>query len=95
MAGVEETDGEIRGRTIVNVRAMTQQEIYMLNWDEYAGMEGDAVVIELDDGRLLIPSRDAELNGGGQLLQFVPSDHPLDQPDGFIVLHMFAERNDQ
>tara|TARA_B100000131_G_scaffold261181_1_gene257241 strand:+ start:990 stop:1277 length:288 start_codon:yes stop_codon:yes gene_type:complete len=95
MDDVSQIDSEIVGRTIVAVRAMTQHEIYMLNWDEYAGMEGDAVVIELDNGALLVPSRDAELNGGGQLLQFVPSDHPDDQPDGFIILHMFAERNDQ
>ena len=74
---------------------MTQHEIYVFGWDEYVGMQGDAVVIELDNGALLVPSRDAELNGGGQMMQVVPSDNPEDQPEGVILLHLLVEGDDQ
>lgn len=69
----------LKGREIVDVRSMDRDDLYQFGWDEYKGMEGDAVVIELDDGSLLVPSRDAELNGGGHLVHAVPFvDHPED-----------------
>ena len=61
----------LKGREIVDVRSMSVDEIWQFGWDEYKGMEGDAVVIELDDGSLLVPSRDAELNGGGHLVHAI------------------------
>lgn len=74
----------LKGRKIVNVRSMYRAELVEFGWNEdfadgcfYRGVEGDAVVIELDDGSLLVPSRDAELNGGGHLVHAVPFvDHP-------------------
>mgnify|MGYP003634471398 CR=1 FL=1 len=95
MNEIEDLDLDLLGRTIVGVRSMTQHEIYVFGWDEYVGMQGDAVVIELDNGALLVPSRDAELNGGGQMMQVVPSDNPEDQPEGVILLHLLVEGDDQ
>ncbi|MGI9459016.1 MAG: hypothetical protein ACR2NF_03370 [Pirellulales bacterium] len=95
MNEIEDLDLDLIGRTIVGVRSMTQHEIYVFGWDEYVGMQGDAVVIELDNGALLVPSRDAELNGGGQMMQVVPSDNPEDQPEGVILLHLLVEGDDQ
>jgi len=69
----------LKGREIVDVRPMDRGDLFEFGWDECKGMEGDAVVIELDDGSLLVPSRDAELNGGGHLVHAVPFvDHPED-----------------
>ena len=66
--------GLLVGCTVKDVRPMTEEEIWFFGWDEYKGMEGDAVVVELDDGSLLVPSRDAELNGGGHLVRAVPRE---------------------
>jgi hypothetical protein len=88
-------EGEIVGCKIVAVRPMTNHEIWVFGWDEYKGMKGDAIVIELDNGALLVPSRDAELNGGGQMMQAVPTDNPDDQPEGMILLHMFVQGDDR
>ena len=63
---------EMIGRTVKNVRPLNEAELMHFGWDEYPGMEGDAVVVEFDDGSLLVPSCDAELNGGGHLVHAVP-----------------------
>jgi len=49
------------GRKIVNVRWMDDQEVEDMDWYK------SAVVIELDDGTLLFPSRDDEGNDAGSL----------------------------
>jgi len=77
------------GCTIKMVRPMTEQEIWFFGWDEYKGMEGDAVVVELDDGSLLVPSRDAELNGGGHLVRAVPRED--DNTQTLDLLGMFIK----
>jgi len=70
---------ELVGRTVKSVRPLDKDDLFQFGWDEYPGMEGDAVVVELDDGSLLVPSCDAELNGGGHLVHAVPFvDHPED-----------------
>lgn len=52
---------KLEGRKIVNVRWMDDQEVEDMGW------YGSAVVIELDDGTLLFPSRDDEGNDAGSL----------------------------
>ena len=49
------------GRTIVRVRYLQDEEMADDWWSR-------ALVIELDDGSLLLPSRDNEGNDGGALL---------------------------
>jgi hypothetical protein len=51
----------LKGRKIVNVRWMDDQEVEDMGW------YGSAVVIQLDDGTLLFPSRDDEGNDAGSL----------------------------
>lgn len=49
------------GRKIVAVRYMSQEEIESLGWDNRA------LVLQLDDGNLIFPSRDDEGNDAGAL----------------------------
>jgi len=49
------------GRTIKKVRYLTEAEVKGLGWYE------SSLVMELDDGTLVFPSRDDEGNGGGAL----------------------------
>lgn len=49
------------GRKIVNVRYLTELERNDLGW------YSRCVVIQLDDGNLIYPSRDDEGNGAGSL----------------------------
>ena len=49
------------GRTITNVRRLTQDE---LEYEYWQGGES-CLVLELDDGSVLYPSRDPEGNGPG------------------------------
>jgi hypothetical protein len=49
------------GRTIVKARYMTDEE------QEYFGWYSKSIVIELDNGDLLFPSRDDEGNDAGAL----------------------------
>ena len=56
---------EVEGRKIIKVREMTQPELNAEYWDN--GMSDPVVVLELDDGSKLFPSRDYEGNGGGAL----------------------------
>jgi len=50
------------GRRIVAVRYLSEREVQQLGWDS------SAVVIELDNGEWLWPSRDDEGNDAGVLL---------------------------
>ena len=51
----------LEGRTIVRVRYTTDQEMRGLYWFERG------IVLELDDGTSIFPSRDDEGNGPGAL----------------------------
>lgn len=53
------------GRRIVDIRRMTQQEKDCEFWEEARGES--AVVLVLDSGLVLYPSRDEEGNGPGAL----------------------------
>jgi hypothetical protein len=52
----------LRGRTIVGVRFLTSDEARDLAWSHRP------LVLQLDDGTLLLPQRDAEGNGAGSLM---------------------------
>lgn len=52
---------QILGKKIVLVRYLSQTEAEELGWNERP------VVFQLDDGNVIIPSRDDEGNGGGAL----------------------------
>lgn len=51
------------GRTILDARAMYDEEMEALDWD---GAPGSVVI--LDDGGMFIPARDPEGNGPGWLM---------------------------
>jgi hypothetical protein len=51
------------GRKIVDLRSMYPEEMELFGWDLEPG-----VVIQLDDGNLVVPMRDPEGNGPGQLM---------------------------
>jgi len=53
----------LRGRTVIDVRAMYPEEMELFIWHGEPG-----VVIELDDGNLVVPMSDAEGNAPGQLM---------------------------
>lgn len=55
---------EILGAKIVDIRAMTDQELAANYWYDTQGL---AVVIELDNGKIIVPSQDPEGNGPGML----------------------------
>jgi hypothetical protein len=62
---VRDAYGHLVGRTITKVRPMTSEELAAVDW---SGRFGEMpVVIELDDGTAVIPSRDFEGNGPGAL----------------------------
>lgn len=54
------------GKTIKNIRLLTEQEVENLGWERSYGSQ--AIVIEFSDGSWLVPSRDSEANGPGALL---------------------------
>lgn len=62
------------GRTITTVRYLTADEARGLGWYERP------LVLELDDGTLLFPSRDAEGNDGGSLFGQSLNGAPLTFP---------------
>ena len=52
------------GRLIVEVRPMSREEVEAEGWDDHSTA---AMVLLLDDGTILYPSRDEEGNGPGAL----------------------------
>lgn len=58
----------LKGRTIVNARYMTEDEITAQAWHR------GAVVLELDDGSLLTPQSDDEGNDPGALRHVTDRD---------------------
>lgn len=59
------TAGEsLEGKRIVSVREPTEEEVQGF---PSAPRRADPVVLELDDGTVIIPSRDEERNGAGVL----------------------------
>ena len=63
---LEREYGSYIGRTIKEIRPMTQQEVDHMYWD--LGYSDVPFVILFDDGQAWIPSRDPEANGPGFLL---------------------------
>lgn len=61
------------GRSIVNVRQLTREELKTLMWD----VNLPALVIELDDGSDLIPCQDEEMNGRGVLCRLLDDGHEV------------------
>ncbi len=51
----------LKGKTIVDVRYLTDEEMKGMSW------YNKCIVLELNDGSLLFPSRDDEGNGAGAL----------------------------
>ena len=51
----------LKGRKIVDVRYLGDDELKLLDWNQRA------IVLQLDDGTLIFPSRDDEGNGAGAL----------------------------
>lgn len=62
------------GRTIKKVRYLTDAEVRDLCWCE------SCLVMELDDGTMVFPSRDDEGNGGGALFGQGPKGEQLTFP---------------
>jgi hypothetical protein len=54
----------MEGLRIKKIRPMTPQELAAEGWNR---PRGQIVVIELDDGTILYPSRDEEGNGPGEI----------------------------
>lgn len=55
----------IQGLTIKSVRHLTPEEMEEEGWEHYTHKQ--VICIELSDGTLLYPSRDAEGNGPGEI----------------------------
>jgi len=55
---------DLVGRTIVEVRPMTDEEKYAEGWEHFVG---SPLVLILDNGLKLYPSEDEEGNGPGAL----------------------------
>ena len=62
---VQENYGSLNGKTISEVRRLTNEELEGLGW--YPGYGSVAIVIVLDDGTTLVPMQDPEGNGPGYL----------------------------
>lgn len=58
---VEYAEKKMKGRKIVSCRYLSPEEAEQMGWSHRP------VVIQLDDGTLLFPSRDDEGNNGGAL----------------------------
>lgn len=57
--------GSLVGKRVKSVRALLPEEYDALGWDESFG---DApVVLTFDDGTIVVPARDPEMNGAGFL----------------------------
>jgi len=59
---VKEAERLLKGRTIVGVRYLDEEEIGSLAWHERA------MVLQLDDGTIIYPGRDCAPNGPGTLV---------------------------
>ena len=55
----------LEGKTIENVRRMTDEELADRHWS--VGRGRNPPVLELDDGSILYPAKDTEANGPGEL----------------------------
>lgn len=58
----EEAQTRLKGRTIVKCRYLSQEEVEQMDWTM------SPVVLQLDDGTIIFPSRDDEGNGPGSLV---------------------------
>ena len=64
----------ILGKKIIGIRPMTKKEAAALYWE----FDEPVMVLELEGGSLLFPSRDYEGNGGGAIFG-------TDKTDNFVV----------
>ena len=62
------------GRKIVSVRYLSDEELETLDWYD------KAIVIQLDDGSIIFPSRDDEGNGAGALFGQNEAGESIDLP---------------
>lgn len=78
-------ESDLRGKTIVSARRMTDDEMDEMMWAN--GRHANPPVLEFDDGSILFPTRDPEMNGpgamflqehGGHELEFVMPDENND-----------------
>lgn len=69
----------VEGRTITEVREMTEEEIEREGWGRHRG-HGATMALVLDDGSVIYPSMDPEGNGPGCLFGYDP-----DEDQGFYV----------
>ncbi len=59
----------IIGQKVKQIRGLTAEELEVLGWEEAPPFEV-ATGVELENGTLLVMSRDAEGNGPGELFAF-------------------------
>jgi hypothetical protein len=67
----EKANKQLKGRTIVAVRYLTDKEIENMGWEQ------KCLVLQLDDGNLIFPSMDDEGNGPGSLFTNHETDYIL------------------
>ena len=63
---------EFVGKSIVEVRSMTSEELQLEGWDL---PHSSVPVFVLDDGTLIYPSQDEEGNGPGQIFGSTNDSH--------------------
>lgn len=64
-AYIEREFGELVGKTVTRVRALTSDETEIFGWDYKYSRE--AFMVIFNDGTVIIPSEDPEGNGHGHL----------------------------
>lgn len=68
---IQKEFGSLVGRKIVGVRLLTEQECAEMGME--AGYGQAAFILELDDGRAVMPTADPEGNGPGFLFLMDPA----------------------
>lgn len=66
------SDNTLAGQRIESIRPMSDEELDREAWTDTRGVT--PIVIELEDGELLYPSKDIEGNGPGVLFGYDPND---------------------
>ena len=64
---IQKEYGDMVGKTITGVRALTEQEIKDMWWSSHCSEV--AFVVTLSDGTFFVPIRDDEGNGPGALMR--------------------------
>ena len=70
----------LEGRTITEVRYLTNKEAEQMGWYHRS------IVMQLDNGTIIMPSRDDEGNDAGALFGFDPNEQKEEQHIVFPVI---------